>query len=281
MQGFLETWDLFAETYLAAWSVAALLGTLGVFVVARDQIFLGAALSQASTFGVMVALASGAVGHAAHGGADWWAAFAAVLGAVGATVLIRSAQGTRGQTSEALTGWVFLGAAAGAVLLAARDPRGGEQIQRLMSSSFIGADWIDVWVLAAVLVCVAVALFLFGRPMLLVAVDPLGARAQGVRSARWQWAMDLGIAVCVALAMRTTGMLYAFGCLVLPAMTARNFCHRARSMFWVSPVLATCTAVVAAVVAHGWDLPPSQAAVALMAAVWVPSALWRRFRAID
>jgi len=278
MQGFLETWHLFAEAYLAAWTVAALLGALGVFVVARDQIFLGAALSQASTFGVMVAVALGAAGHAAHGGTGWWAVPAAMCGAVGATLLIRYAQGDRGQTAEALTGWVFLGASAGSVLLAAGDPRGGEQVHRLMASSFIGADWNDVRVLAGVLVGVALTLGVFRRTLLLVTIDPLGAAVQGVRAGRWQWALDLGIAVCVALAMRTTGMLYAFGCLVLPAMTARNLCRRSLSMFWAAPLFAVCTAVVAAIIAHHKDWPPAQATVALMVAMWVPSALWRRFR---
>ena len=41
---FLESWDLFYLTYLTGWAIAAGLGLAGIIVVARDQIFLGAAV---------------------------------------------------------------------------------------------------------------------------------------------------------------------------------------------------------------------------------------------
>ena len=45
---FLESWPLFHNAYLGGWLIGVLLATLGVLVVARDQIFIGAAISQAS-----------------------------------------------------------------------------------------------------------------------------------------------------------------------------------------------------------------------------------------
>ncbi len=57
IESFLASWDLFRDTYLVGWLLAVLLSLLGVFVVARDQVFLGAAVTQASTLGVALALA--------------------------------------------------------------------------------------------------------------------------------------------------------------------------------------------------------------------------------
>ena len=37
---FVASWDLFHNTYLAGWGIALLLSLLGVFVVARDHIYL-------------------------------------------------------------------------------------------------------------------------------------------------------------------------------------------------------------------------------------------------
>ena len=66
---FLASWDLFGTTYIAGWLIAVLLSMLGVLVVARDQIFIDAAVSQASVLGVAVAIRAGAFGAAA--GCAW------------------------------------------------------------------------------------------------------------------------------------------------------------------------------------------------------------------
>ena len=50
--------------------IGVLLSLVGVFVVARDQIFIGAAVSQASLFGIAVGMWSGHL--FAVGAASWW-----------------------------------------------------------------------------------------------------------------------------------------------------------------------------------------------------------------
>jgi hypothetical protein len=65
---FLDSWPLFQTTYLTGWLIAFVLSLVGVWVVARDQIFLGVAVAQASTLGIATALflaemsAAGALG---------------------------------------------------------------------------------------------------------------------------------------------------------------------------------------------------------------------------
>ena len=53
---FLASWVLFQNTYLVGWLIAMVLSLVGVLVVARDHIFIGAAVSQASTLGIALAL---------------------------------------------------------------------------------------------------------------------------------------------------------------------------------------------------------------------------------
>ncbi len=48
------------------------------------------------------------------------------------------------ESYEATTGWVFLGSASLAILLVARSPHGLAEIQRLLSSSLIGATTTDI-----------------------------------------------------------------------------------------------------------------------------------------
>ena len=56
---FVASWALFHNTYLVGWLIGLLLALIGVLVVARDQIFIGAAVSQASTLGIALALGLG------------------------------------------------------------------------------------------------------------------------------------------------------------------------------------------------------------------------------
>ena len=56
---FLASWALFSQAYMTAWLIAIVLSLLGVLVVARDQIFFGAAVAQAATLGIAVAMVLG------------------------------------------------------------------------------------------------------------------------------------------------------------------------------------------------------------------------------
>ena len=106
---FVASWPLFADTYLAAWLIAGLLSLVGVWVVARDQIFLGAAVSQASTLGTAVALflQGMASSHALE--SDALTFLFAVLASISAALITSHARGRKGgESPEAITGWVFL-----------------------------------------------------------------------------------------------------------------------------------------------------------------------------
>ncbi len=53
IDSFVASWALFQYTYLAGWLIGLLLSLVGVLVVARDQFFLGAAMSQASAWALL------------------------------------------------------------------------------------------------------------------------------------------------------------------------------------------------------------------------------------
>lgn len=268
IESFVQSWDLFATTYLAGMLIAALLAMVGVVVVARDQIFIGAAVAEASTLGVAAALA---LGHgAAHDHDDALAhgfpAAMAVLFAVAASTLTMRRPKPGRDSRESLTGWVFLLCAAGAVLLVAQSPHSLNEVQRLLASTLISATWKDVTIFAAMTLAVAVVLTATHRTLLLLVVDGETAEALGVRVLRWNLAMAVVFGVVLGMALHVAGLIYVFGCLVLPAMLARNLCRRASSMFLVAPALALPLTLVGFVLANHHDVPPAHAIVALMAA---------------
>src|SRR5215213_7047601 len=152
IDSFISSWDLFHNTYLAGWLIGLALSVVGVLVVAKDQIFIGAAVSQASALGVALAMWAGTAmgGSAAHWlDSDSALSFMAVLFSVVAALVTSFAGSRIRESHEAITGWIFLLAASVSVLILSHSPHGLEEVQRLISSSIIGATATDVTVLSA------------------------------------------------------------------------------------------------------------------------------------
>ncbi|MEM7626390.1 MAG: metal ABC transporter permease [Planctomycetota bacterium] len=269
---FFASWNLFARPYLLTVVAAMVLAILGVVTAARRQIFMAAAVAQASTFGYAVfALFVGAAATQSTGslGRD-----AVVIGsAVAASLLTmfgdgRQTQGSRLDGDER-TAWVFIAAGAGAILVLAQAPAGMEQFRRMQSSSVIGATTLDVAVFAGLLVLIAAVLVAYGRSIVLLLADPVMASAIGMRVRVWDAALAVFIGAGVGLGVRSTGMLFTFGCLALPVMIAKQACGEVRSMFWVSPLIAAVGGLVGLWLSYAWDLPPGQVVVALLCVVLV------------
>ena len=279
---FVGSWALFHNTYLVGWLISLLLALIGVLVVARDQIFIGAAVSQASTLGIAMALGIGA--WASLETAPWLrsdaflSAMAVACSVIAALLTARS--GDIGQEShEAITGWVFLVSASVSVLIVAHSPHGLDEIHRLLSSSIIGATRSDVWIFASLLVCTSLGIGLYYRSIMLFIMDPAMAAAVGVKVVWVSILLSAWLGLAVGLSIRVAGMLYTFGCLVLPALVAKNLCRRVKPIFVVAPLVAVGTATLGFVLANHYDDPPAQMTVALLclcvAVAWVVRRLRR------
>ena len=276
---FIASWPLFHHSYLAGLAMAMALGLTGVMVVARNQIFLGAAVAQASTFGIALLLcAAGASAtmreHVEH--THGLLHGIGILFSVGAALAASRSTSPGRESREGLTGWIFLGGASCSVLLVASSPHGLEEIQRLQMSSLIGAtrgDVIGFALLAAAGLLVALR---WRRRLILLAVDPVMASAVGLRVGAWSTGLAVWIGVVIGASIYSAGALFTFGCLILPAMLARSMCREIAPMFWLAPLLSGLAAAMAFVLANHFDFPPGQMVVALLAAALPPAWLSHR-----
>jgi ABC-type Mn2+/Zn2+ transport system permease subunit len=267
IESFLASWSLFHDVYVAGVLIALLLSLVGVAVVARDQIFLGAAVSQASLLGISIGiwldsflagtslawLASDTT-HSVIGG------LSAVAGALAITAVAPRLYETR----EALTGWLFLAASSASMLIVANSPHGMAEVNRLLSSTIIGANFVDVSVVATLLATTIIVLAVKLRPLTLLLTDPEWAAAAGIPVARWEPAIAAWMGLAVAWSIHVTGLIFTFGTLVLPALVAKSLVREVRSLFFVAPLIALIAASTSFVLANGWDLPPGQVTVAIL-----------------
>lgn len=282
IEHFVSPWDLFYQSYLSGWLISLLLSIIWVLVVARDQIFIGAAISQASTLGAALALWAVAFFHEGDFTFLHSTAFPLAM-AVIFSVIAASLTGRGGATGkeshEAITGWVFLISASLAILLVSRSPHGLEEVHRLLSSSLIGATATDVLVFSILTVITVVLIAVFYRKIVLFALDSSMAMAIGMKMKFWNMITSAWLGLAIGLSIKASGMLYTFGCLVLPALIAKNLCREIRFMFWVAPVVAMGTGWMGFLLAHHFDYPPGQLIVALFCFLLLIAWIFRRFRA--
>ncbi len=266
---FIESWSLFSRTYISALLIGVSLSLMGVVVVARGNVFVAAAVSQASMLGVALSLFF-RLGQPV---------FSAVLCSVGASLLVaRKHQQGGGSTSEEMTGWIFLASGSLSVLLLARMPYGLKEIQSLFSSSIIGAGSADIAVFGSLALLFAGFLALRLRRLTLYLSDPVMAAAVGANIFLWSIVIASALGLATGLAIRSSGMLFTFGCLVLPAQMAKNLCRDIPAMFMVAPLMSLACVLVGLVLGNYHDLPPAQTVVALMSVVLLLTWLFRWVR---
>lgn len=278
IESFLATWPLFHDVYEAGVLIAALLSLVGIAVVARDQIFLGAAVSQASMLGIAVGIWLGDATAAEWLSTD---AMHSVVGgafAVAGSLAIAAAAPRVRETLEGLTGWLFLVGAALSVLVVANSPHGMAEVQRLLASTIIGANAFDVALFAVLLLATIAVVALRPRSLVLVLTDPEMARASGLAAGRWEHAIAVWLGISVAWSIHVAGTIFTFGLLVLPAMIAKSLARRVRTLFVVAPAAAVAATAAAFVVANDYDLPPGQVAVALLCAMQLAAWAGRSLR---
>jgi zinc/manganese transport system permease protein len=275
---FLSSWALFENSWLAGWLLAVLLPILGVMVVARDQIFVGAAISQASMLGIAAGLQLGSWSVLE---AEPWAHSDSFLSVAAGAFAILAAVATTRWTArrlspESVTGWIFLLGGSGAVLLLAHSPHGMEQIHRLLASTIIGAQPVDVKILSLLLAATAIVLWRWHRTILVLAIDPDFAAAVGVSQRRWGLALATWLGLVLGLSNRVAGVPFTFGVLLLPALIARALCREVSLMFLLAPAVGLASCIVAFVLAHGLDYPPGQMTTGILCLLLPLAWLLRR-----
>lgn len=290
-QLYIASWAFFRDSWIAGMLVAAGCAIPGVLVVARNQIFIGAAIAQAATAGValgfwVAGLTSGLGGPVDPCHMDGMSALALSFPYLGAIVVaiiaaLICAPGILGQRSspESRTGWVFLTGSALALLLLSQSAHGANAINTLLNSTLLGAQTSDI-VLPAIMTGLSIIVAVLARRhLVLLAIDADWAPLAGIRRRRWEFGIALWVALTVAIAIRTGGLLFTFACLILPAMAARGACREVRWQFLAAPLLALFAATAGFALSTRHNLPPPQLTVLCFAALPLlaaPFAWWHR-----
>jgi zinc transport system permease protein len=284
---FWAAYSFWRDSMIAVLLAAAMCGYLGVYVVLRRVVFVGAALTQISGVGIAIAfwLASFAAfaSHGPHGGVPIWLepqVFSVLFAVVGAILFSVNRPGKR-LASETVVGlgWVIASAAVLLILSSKRIAQEAHEVDDLLYGSAVLVAPAQVQLLAVVVAVVLLIHLLFFKELLFVTYDSEMAQTLGYRTALWDVLLYITLGVGISFAVRTVGALPAFAFLVVPAASAQLLVWRAPYMFPLSVLFAVLGGALGYFLSFTRQYPTGAAIVAASSLFLIPGVirrlLWR------
>ena len=269
---------LFKDALYGALVLSVVCATLGVYVVLRRIIFVGAAIAELSSMGIALALWLGGMGWATSASSHP-VAFALLFALAGAMFFGIGGGARSGVPPDATIGVTYAVAAALGILLIAK-AKTGEAHDIFLQGNILGITRSDVYVLLAVSVPVLVAHLAFYKEFLFVSFDRETARTLGYNVTFWNLFLYFTLGLVIAFAMQFAGVMLVFNYLVLPAVTGMLIARSMGGIFVVAILSALLASFVGFSLSVPFDLPSGPAIIAVSGALavlgWVVRSMQRR-----
>ncbi|MDP9335098.1 MAG: metal ABC transporter permease [Actinomycetota bacterium] len=254
--------------FLAGTAIALAAGLVGYFVVLRQQVFAGDALSHVAFTGALGALAAGIDPRVG------------LYGACIIVALVMAALGSRGNADDAIIGIVFawilgLGAFFLTIYTTSRSgTNGGTTGVNVLFGSIFGLSRAQARTSAAIAVIVAVAVISLARPLVFASIDQAVAGARGVPVRVLDFTFLALVGITAAEATRVVGALLLLGLLAAPAGAAQRLTSRPFAAMWLSAAIAVLSIWTGLAIAYAAPkIPPSFAIVAVATSCYLTAIL--------
>lgn len=232
-------------------------GLLGSWIVLRGLAFFSHAVGTAAFPGLVLADGLG---------------FAAPRGAFGAAVVFTAGSSLLGRRedegNDSAVAIVLVGCLAAGIVLASDVFGSGANVETLLFGSLLLVDGGDIALAAVAAVLTLLASLLFGRRWLAAGFDPATARSVVGTDAALE-AVLLGlIALSIVAALSVVGALLVSALFVVPALTARLFAERLRSLQLASVALVAAEGTFGLWLSVKTDAPPGATIAVVSGAVF-------------
>ncbi len=265
----LATVLLFREALYGALVIALSCSVLGVYVVLRRIVFVGAALAQLSSAGIALGMflyGLGIGGELTHHPV----AMALIVTIAGAMFFGIGGGGRSGVPPDAVIGVTYAVAAAVGILLIAK-AKTGEAHDIFLQGNILGITRSDTLVLLAVALPVLLLHVVFYKEFLFVSFDRETARTLGYNVRFWNLLLYFTLGVVIAYAMQFAGVMLVFNFLVLPAVTGLLLAHTMRGIFTIAVLAALVAALVGFSLSVPFDLPSGPTIIAVSGVIALAS----------
>lgn len=247
--------------------VGSLCAFLGVHVVLRRIVFVGAALAQVSSAGVGLALCTGANPATVS--------LALTLGGV-AAFAVRF--GNHRITQESIIGVAYALASALAVLFVAKSAHAEAHLLNVLSGNILTIAPGQVYLTAVLLSVTVLVWALFQKQFLFSAFDPETAKAHGIQVAFWDLLFYIILGVVISFSIRVVGTLLVFALLVVPAITALSLSQRFAGIYVLAVASAAVSTISGLVLSYKLDLPTGPTIVVFSGILFVAARIVSKLR---
>jgi zinc/manganese transport system permease protein len=246
------------QALLASLLLAAMLAYLGIYVVRRRIVFVDLAIAQLSAVGVALAMLLERDPMT----------FSMVFTLVGAGLLSLPAYERR-IPQEAIMGIIYAVASAAAVLLIAKMPHGEADILNIFFGNILAVTTGQLGVLTLVFGIVGLIHLLFSKRFIQTPQPDSNLRFKG-----WGWNLlfYLTLALVIATAIRTAGVLLVFSDLVIPAVFALLFAQRLSVLFLLAIGIGLLGNWMGLYASYRFDLPSGPSVVVSLGILLVLAA---------
>jgi ABC-type Mn2+/Zn2+ transport system permease subunit len=267
---------LFKDALYGALVIALACSVLGVYVVLRRIVFVGAALAQLSSAGIALAMYLSGIGI---GGAltNHPVALALIVTIAGAMFFGIGGGGRSHVPPDAIIGVTYAVAAAAGILLVAK-AKVGEAHDIFLQGNILGITRADTYVLLAVTIPVLVIHGAFYKEFLFVSFDRETARTLGYNVTFWNLLLYFTLGIVISNAMQFAGVMLVFNFLVLPAVTGLLLARSMSGIFTVAVIAALLASVIGFSLSVPFDLPSGPAMIATSGALVLASWGIRKLR---
>jgi ABC-type Mn2+/Zn2+ transport system permease subunit len=269
-------WDssfLWLEAVIAASAVGAACAVVGVYMILRRVVFLPAALSQVSGFGVVFAFLLPTLVVSAEGSS--WASPEVVAGVVTliASLLLGWMPEPRRLSRDAIIGMAYVLASALILIIGDRIPQGNHDINDILFGNAVAVEKNQMIMALVVAGIVLVVHGLFMRPFLFASFDPQTASAHGVPVRAIDAVLFLTVGLTIAVATKTIGAMPVFAFAVLPAAAGLSAFHNMRAVFIFAAVVGAASAFLGYWISFVGSVPTGPCMAVVTALFFLPAVV--------
>ena len=149
-------------------------------------------------------------------------------------------------------------------------------LDHILFGNLLGVEPHELWTSGIISACVALALGLKWRDLLLHAFDPGQARASGLWVGWLHYGLLAALSLTIVATLSAVGLVLAIGLLIAPGAIAFLLVRTFSAMLWVSVLVCTASMLLGTYVSFFIDSAPAPTIVLILTAVFLVAFVRRQ-----
>lgn len=277
LKEFIDSYFLWRDPMIVGAVSGAICGFLGVYVVLRRIIFVSAALTQISSFGVALSFylegySLGALSSLIH-------PFILSIALTSLAALFFALKRDYSRISrEGVIGFGFLIASGAVVILGDRITKGAHDIANILFGSAVVVDPKDLYIIPAIALIAAIIHAIYFKDFIFVSFDEESARLFKYPVRMLNTVMLITIAVVASVSTRALGALPVFAFLALPPLTSLFLTEKLKLVFALSVIMGVSSATLGYFFSFILSIPTGASMAVCASIFFILGLLWREVR---